>query len=133
MSMGITTVMTVSVGVSVTVPMGVSVTSVSLSVMSVSLVDNLGLESSLRVDNIVDSSDDTIGLEKAVGSLGHSSISVFVGRLVVSGVLIVDSVAVLVFGVSIVVSPAVSCNFGNCDSHKGQENCGGSSVHFDLK
>jgi hypothetical protein len=68
----------------------------SLSVVSNSLVQDLSLESSLGVDDVVDSSDDTVRLEERVRSLGDVAISDFPGVLVVTGVLVGDSVVVFV-------------------------------------
>jgi len=53
-----------------------------------SLIDNLGLEASMRGGDVVDGSQDPIGLYQAVGSLGHGTVTDLNGVLVVPGKLV---------------------------------------------
>lgn len=77
-----------------------------------SLIHYLSLESSLRVDHVVDRSEDTVRLEDGVRPLGHLAIPVLVGSFVVPGMLVVNAIAVLVLGVGVVVVVSVVMSMG---------------------
>jgi len=67
-------------------------------------VDDLGLESVDGVSDVVDGTEDTIGLDKRVRSLDDSSVTGFGGGLLVSGVFVSNSVVVGVSWVGIDIS-----------------------------
>jgi hypothetical protein len=93
--------MSMAISVSVTL-------AVDWSVVGDSLVQNLSLESSLGADDVVNSSEDTVGLQNRVRSLGQTTISVFVSGLEVSGMFVIDTIVVLVFWVSVVIVSSVA-------------------------
>jgi len=66
-------------------------------------VQDLGLESVDWISDVVDCSVNTIGLEKAVASLYNTTVTGFMSILEISGVSVLDSVAVAVFRVSVIV------------------------------
>jgi len=73
-----------------------------------SLVEDLRLETSLGGRDVVDGPEDTIGLNEAVRSLGHISITDFAGALNITGVLIGNSITVFVSGVGVDIVVVVS-------------------------
>jgi hypothetical protein len=110
-----------------------------------SLVDYLSLESQFGVNDVVDGTEDTIGLDDGVVSLGQWAISDFSGTLLISGDFISDSVIVRVFRVSIKVESmaisqvsnmSISSNWvwdsRNCHNGESQSKENGCGLHVDA-
>jgi len=88
------------VTMSVVVTMMVTVVVVDVGVTGDSLIEDLSLESSLGVNNIVYGTEDAIGLDETVVTLGNGSIADLRSALDITGVLIGDPVTVLVSRIS---------------------------------
>jgi len=83
----------------------ISVVVVNVGVSSDSLIQNLSLESSLGVNDIIHSPQNAIWLDEGVTSLSNVTISDFSGTLDITGMFICHAIGVLIswIGVNIVV------------------------------
>jgi len=97
-----------------------------------SLVDHLSLEASNWGGDVVHGTEDAIGLNQAVGSLGHIPISDLNSRLLVSGDFVGHSVAEFVGRVGINVMGMKMAGVGSVGGGEGDDGKKDSCTHFDA-